>query len=73
MNALQVVHKGRFGFVTDFGDPITLKGADGATITLPRYGVWQHDFAKGKAQVVLTCDWLPDAIRACEQPYPLKD
>jgi hypothetical protein len=63
---ISVVFTGPRGFVTDLGTgPLDLVAPDGTVVvSLPRYGVWAYDPARGKHQVVLTTDNLEEATLA---------
>ena len=56
-----LVYQNHNGFVTDFGKDLTLTGSQTGDIIVPRYGVWRHDPAKGKPQVVFTTSDLEEA------------
>lgn len=65
-----VVFSGPRGFVTDFGEHLTLSSPEGSVeltaATIPRYGVWKVDAAKRKPQVCLVTDDLAEAIRKAD-------
>lgn len=64
---IRAIYTGPRGFVTDFGEPLTLTGPDNTVTILPRYGVWTFDLRKLKYQVALTTDDLAVAIAVAEE------
>ena len=45
-------------YITDFGESMEVKRDGEVVLTVPRYGVWVHDHAKGKPQVAECSDDL---------------
>ena len=64
---VRLVYACATGFITDFGQPLEMKGADGAVVMVERFGVWKQDPAKGKGQLTLTTNDLTVAKQEAER------